>query len=168
MAESVYIRPGAHLNLVAEKATLERRAEMAAQCECLAAWDDERECVCNTAVEVPLSLDKLKEAHDLAGKLKDVESRIERVKKVSSQQIGCHVILGHHWRSDGRQGFVLQQGDGDFVHHSGGDYFETINVSLPRAVILAALNDERHRLLDQLAQTGIVSVDQANIRSAPR
>lgn len=146
---------------------LERRAEIAEQCECLAAWDDDRECICNKSVEVPLALDALEKAQKLALQLKDLDRRISQIEALPGEYARCEAK-----RDADLVGGIGIEGQPMMMHYSDGhsEYERRggIPFRLPKRVAMAALRAERHSVLEKLSATGIVSVERANIRSTPQ
>lgn len=138
----------------------ERRAEMASQCECLAAWVEGRECVCNKVVELPLSTKNLKKANSLIDEIEGCDSRLAQVSKISGCDATCSVDIGEKRRHH----------DNGMVYYetSNGHYVSAPRVTLPKAVLLAALREERLKLMIELQRTGIVSVTKDNIKTVPK
>jgi hypothetical protein len=162
MTRLVTILNQANRDLHFEKKVIERRAEMAAQCECLAAWVEDRECVCGSkAIDVPLSTDNLKMAHSLIGEIEGCEKRLALVSKIERDDILCSVELGGNSRRRHHQNGVVYYED-DTGYHSAPV------VTLPKTVLIAALKEERTKLMIELHKTGIVSVGRDNIRTVPR
>lgn len=136
------------------RAVLERRADAAAQCECLAAWDSGRDCICNKHIEVPLSIEKLKLAERIVRQIESNDRRRGQLESLEGDVIDCSV------------------GDtGDRRHVINGDVHtfpgSCISIPIPKKLLLNALRQERDHLLTSLVETGIVSVDRGNIRSSP-
>jgi hypothetical protein len=141
-----------------DNAVIERRVEMATQCECLAAWDDGRECICNRELEMPVDRDAVQRASILIRQIDDCDRRIQAVKNLNKPTIHCFVNESpagkkHHQR--GRACYA----DDDYVMTNVADF------TIPLAIIIAALNGERADLIRQLSETGVVSVNNAKIRS---
>jgi hypothetical protein len=145
-----------------EKEVIERRAEMAAQCECLAAWVEGRECICNKAVDVPLSTEGLNRAHKLVGEIEGCEKRLKQINGIEGDA-ECIVEL------DAKR-YRRQHPGGGLVYYEddAGHYHSAPRVTLPKAVLIAALKEERLKLLIELQKTGIVSVGGGNIRTIPK
>lgn len=139
---------------------INRRAEMAEQCECLAAWDDERNCICDKNIEVPFSTDKLREANSLLSKIEVLDGYIKRTKVQTEDPFNCGTLKPN--RKGGRGIICAHE-----LHWPDEEIYQ-IYFQLPKNLVLAALNDQRLQLMEKLAQTGIVSVDKANVRSIPK
>lgn len=162
MAELLSILKQASGNLQFEKEVLERRADMADQCECLAAWVEGRECICGDqrAVSVPMSTSNLKKAHNLIGEIEGCDARLARVSKASGNSLPCAVELDDKQRHR-QNGMVYYEDD-------EGHYYDAPRLTLPKAVLIAALKEERIRLMIALHETGIVSVGRDNIKAIPK
>lgn len=139
-------------NIHHSRAVLIQRAKNAEQCECLAAWIDDEECICGQpAVEIPLSVDKLKAANRLIGEIERLEHTCSVLQKMDDDTIHCR-----------------GETENARYHNRYDDDGDTIFFSLPRKVVLAALDKKRVSLLLKLQETGIVSIDQVqNVRSVP-
>lgn len=165
MADSLHRLTIARNNLQYGKAVAERRADMAAQCECLAAWVDGRECICGErAIELPLSIEKLRRAKDLVDAIQDCDERLEIISKAPNDQLTCAVSQGYDRHDRGR---YLKPGV-HWINHDDDDAISySIGIAVPKALLISALVDERTRLAIQLHETGIVSIDRDNIRVTP-
>lgn len=153
----------ASLNLARDVA--HRRADDAKQCECLAAWDDTRECICDKTVEMPLSTERLKEADRLVRLIEACDGRRAKLEKVKSDKVTCRACVGEFTRYTR----VTADGYSTYYDGEGNDYGENwVDVELPKRLLLAALADERAKLMTSLQETGIISVDRPNIKAVPK
>lgn len=117
-----------------KRRVLERRAEMATECECLAAWNDDYACICNQTIDFPVNSESVEKAYRLIGQISVLDRRAATIAAIDQEMIRCQV-----------------KKVADFL--------------LPKALVLAALQDERIHLIEQLAKTGVVSTDSDKIRS---
>lgn len=132
------------------------------QCECLAAWDDTVPCICNKAVTVPIDVDKLKEAHELSEKLKDVDRWIAKVDSDGSEYVHCSADLPVYfpagiscWYGGTNHRDHIQSGVGVYgVNKINAD---PVTFRIPRLMVRAALRDERAEIIAKLHATGVVS-----------
>jgi hypothetical protein len=150
-----------NLQLFADKAVIERRAEMAAQCECLAAWDARRECICDKTVEMPLSVKQLNAAHDIVRQIETVDGHIAQAQKMAAEDLVCRT------GSDDNEHFDhFEQRSG--IYFSNGRRAPLIEFEMPRSMLLAALHEQRLRLMVKLSETGIVSAGRPNVKAVPK
>lgn len=150
------------LKLAVGREIIEQRARTAQNCECLAMWDDDRQCICDKQVEIPLSVADLKRAKDIVSEIELNDRRMATLKELPGDYVRCkahrdaEIIYRHS--HNGRGPVSWSDGHAE-------EYLTEVSIRLPKKIALAALREERAQLLAQLQETGIVSVDAANIRT---
>lgn len=157
-------RMAAAASLARSREIVERRGDMAAQCECLAAWDDDRECICDKVVDLPLSLDALSRAEKAAGKLRGVDARLARLENMPGSDLGCQAM------PSGKIIGTMGNEYHNTYHFEDGtscNSREIVGFKIPKSIVRAALREERAGYLRELQETGVISVDHPNIRAVP-
>lgn len=141
------------------KLVIERRADMATQCECLAAWDDDRKCICDTTLEIPLSVENFKKAEALIKRIELLDRRIEHTKRLEGEVVPCSAL---DTKEEKR---IRHEYGGRQFSYAGNAGPWNVPFSIPKKLILAAIRSERAEAMYELQQTGIISTDAANIRA---
>jgi hypothetical protein len=139
----------------ADRMVIERLAENASQCQCLAAWDDSRKCICgDTRIEVPLSISATKQAARIISQIESLDHRIAETRKIERDVVRCYF---NPKRQNPEGGWFVRDG-----HHE-----PEVAFSIPKQMLLAIMQTERIDLIRQLQETGIVSIDLHNVKVRP-
>lgn len=138
-----------------DRMVIERLADNSGQCQCLAAWDDSRQCVCgDTRVEVPLSIKAAKRAAHIISQIESLDHRIELTRTLAGDMVHSNF---NPKRQAERGGICFSDGHQEI----------TISFKIPKQMLLALMQAERIDLIGQLQETGIVSIDLHNIKVRP-